>query len=476
VGCDWTLAGEGSHVAGQMCIPKGLRSGAGVRSSDGGSIMTSTAQAITSRWPVCLYWGPRIALAVLDQGLISGTNFALSILLARWVTPEQYGAYALCFSAYLLLSSAHQAVLLEPMSVLGPVEYVNNRRKYIGVLLYMQLAWGIVSGGVLAVMGSIAKLDARTADFGDALLGLAVGAPLILLASLLRSACYLNLNSRSAAKAAFFYATIILSAIAIEHSYGSVSTQRVFVIMGGASLLVSVYLAFVLTPALPDRRDRAFVAGVLARHWGYGRWAVGTCGVMWVWENTSYILTGVLLGARDVGGLKAVGNLILPLAHTTAACGRLAQPYISRLSGQSAHSTAAPAWTVGLMMSAGAVVYCGVVSVFSVPIFHYLYRDNFVEYARLFPWIGINFVLGVLSHNGLGIGLRALQSPSSVFTAFSVGAVAAVALGFPAGRAFGIEGMIGASIAASVVTLLLSAQFFHRELRKSALHMALQED
>ena len=32
-------------------------------------------------------------LAILGRGLISGSNFIISILLARWLMPDQYGAY-----------------------------------------------------------------------------------------------------------------------------------------------------------------------------------------------------------------------------------------------------------------------------------------------------------------------------------------------------------------------------------------------
>ena len=47
-------------------------------------------------------WAGRLSLAVVDQGLISGSNFALGIVLARWMAPAEYGAYALAFSIFLL--------------------------------------------------------------------------------------------------------------------------------------------------------------------------------------------------------------------------------------------------------------------------------------------------------------------------------------------------------------------------------------
>src|ERR1041385_6143479 len=45
-------------------------------------------------------WVTRGTLAVLDQGLISGSNFLIGILLARWLLPAQYGAYGLAFEIF----------------------------------------------------------------------------------------------------------------------------------------------------------------------------------------------------------------------------------------------------------------------------------------------------------------------------------------------------------------------------------------
>src|SRR5216683_4409827 len=81
--------------------------------------------------------------AVVDQGLMSGSNFLLSILLARWLAPEQYGAYALAFSLFFFVSAVHQALLLEPMSVFCTSEYATRQHAYIGAMLWFQGAFSI---------------------------------------------------------------------------------------------------------------------------------------------------------------------------------------------------------------------------------------------------------------------------------------------------------------------------------------------
>ena len=126
----WDLvACGGTRRAGRPCARVGPRKFGGAISS---VIMAGIDTAILakallagadsevrtpSKWPIRRSWIFRGGLAVADQGLISGSNFLLSVLLARWLSAEQYGAYALGYSLFLLAAGFHQALLIEPMSV-----------------------------------------------------------------------------------------------------------------------------------------------------------------------------------------------------------------------------------------------------------------------------------------------------------------------------------------------------------------------
>jgi len=79
--------------------------------------------------------------AVLDQGLISGSNFLLGILLARWTGAEQYGAYALAFAIFILVSIVYQALVLEPMTVFAPSVYHTAPKQYLGILVQLQMVF-----------------------------------------------------------------------------------------------------------------------------------------------------------------------------------------------------------------------------------------------------------------------------------------------------------------------------------------------
>src|SRR5205823_6875931 len=64
-------------------------------------------------------WAMKGGLAIFDQGLVAGSRFLVSILLARWLSSRQYGAYALAYAVFLLLLMLYQSLLLEPMTVFG---------------------------------------------------------------------------------------------------------------------------------------------------------------------------------------------------------------------------------------------------------------------------------------------------------------------------------------------------------------------
>jgi hypothetical protein len=61
--------------------------------------------------------------AVIDQALFAFSNFALNLLLARWLSPNEYGIFADDYTALLLIATLHTALLTDPMLEIGPGKY-----------------------------------------------------------------------------------------------------------------------------------------------------------------------------------------------------------------------------------------------------------------------------------------------------------------------------------------------------------------
>src|SRR5207247_11135829 len=94
-------------------------------------------------------WLGREFWAVTDQGLFAVSNFALNVLLARWLAPQDYGAFAVAFAVFLLLGTFHSSLLIEPMLVFGPGRYRRRLSEYVGVLLYGHSGFAVLGSLVL---------------------------------------------------------------------------------------------------------------------------------------------------------------------------------------------------------------------------------------------------------------------------------------------------------------------------------------
>src|SRR3979409_2655145 len=85
--------------------------------------------------PYNTIWIRRGSWAIADQGLFAMANVLLNVMLARWLAPAEYGAFAVAYSAFLFIGALHAALLIEPMLVFGPGRYASRLAGYLNVLI-----------------------------------------------------------------------------------------------------------------------------------------------------------------------------------------------------------------------------------------------------------------------------------------------------------------------------------------------------
>ena len=167
-------------------------------------------------------WAAKGGLAILDQGLFAGANFVVNILLARWLTPEDYGAFALAYSIFLLFAAFHTAILTEPMMVFGAGRYAGKFDRYLGILLRGHFALMVPASLVLA---GVALLLGRlySPSVEHAFLGLAVAAGFILLLWLLRKVFHVTSQPGWAVLGSATYCAGVLACTCLLQASGRLS-------------------------------------------------------------------------------------------------------------------------------------------------------------------------------------------------------------------------------------------------------------
>jgi O-antigen/teichoic acid export membrane protein len=409
-------------------------------------------------------WVTKGGFAILDQGLISGSNFLISILLARWLIPAQYGAFSTAFSVFLFLSYVYQSLLSEPQAVFSGSAYRQCLRGYLKALLSIQLVvtvFGLVLlGGSAAIAYGLGKAD----GFPGALAGVAIASPCILFFWLLRRSYYMNLAPARAAMGAFLYFALVTGGLFVVYKKALISPFSAYLLMAIGALGTGLFLLSQIKKALPpDTCDAPTASQAWRKHWEYGRWALGVSVVTWIPYYMYYPLVSMFSGMAQAGQLRAVMNLSLPLEQSYTALSILFLPYAARVCREKGIASSGPlVRRITLLFVAGAVVYWAILIPFKSVAFHILYGGKYMELAPLIPYVALGTTLWSAAF-GPAIMLRAIESPDSIFYARVVASVLSLVVGVPATWAFGLWGVVWSVIVANIAAFLISMYILQRK-------------
>ncbi len=410
--------------------------------------------------------------AIADQGLISGSNFAISILLARWLGAEQYGAYAVAFGIFVLLSLVYQALVLEPMAVFGGSGYRNCLRGYLSTLLRIHLVISLSLCVVLGISAFVLHRMGQQGGLAGAMAGVTIASPCVLVFGLARRMFYLELSPAEAAAGSLIYCCLIMSALYIAFHRGLLSPFSAFLFIALGAFATGVAMWWRMKAKLPPGDAGPTLGETWGRHWGYGRWALASSVAGWIPAYIYYPLLSSFHNMAASGQLKALMNLTLPLEQVKAALSMLFLPYAARVASRKDGSGAgALTAQMTLLAFSGAVVYWGLVLPFPRGVFHLMYGGKYTEVLPLLPLVAIGSVVWSAAY-GPAIALRGMESPDLVFKAFAVATLGSLVIGVPATWFFGLKGAIWGGNIADISSLIMVFVVLQRKLKDRARNLA----
>jgi len=399
------------------------------------------------------WWAGKAFWALVDQGLFALSNFALGILLARWVSVEQYGSFAVAQSVFLLAGTLHTGLFIEPMLVFGSAKHATRFPVYLEVLLAAH--WRVTAVGSLLFAAAALGFELVSSHtLAAALLGVAIAGPLILFSWLMRRACLSRFEPRWSATGGAFYLLVLVAGCLLLRLTRLLSPFSALVLWGVAGLSSGLWIQRRLRAVASGGEGAALSRGeVFDDHWRYGRWAVASSGLSWIPGQLYYILLPSFAGLQAAGTLRAVSNLVVPITHFNEALNSLLLPALA---------SAAPTKTrFHKFLAAGVVVFVGgslaygaVLTAFREPVIDWLYHGRYREAAGLVPLMSLIPVAAALSAV-LGSALRAREQPRHVFWGYVASSVVTGTAGIWAMLQWGLRGAAGGLLLSSTVTVAM---------------------
>ena len=403
-------------------------------------------------------------LAILDQALFAGTNFLVNILLGRWLTPAQYGAFALVYSFFFLFSTLHTAMLTEPMMVFGSGKYAPHFRKYVGILVCGHFSLMMPGSLILLVAASVTG-HFYSGGAERAFLGLVAAAPLILLLWLVRQTFYVRLQPGWSAVGGVLYLVFVLTLVFALRVQNRLSPMTAFLGMGAGALAASIFLLIRLQPRWTRGTGILTASAVASEHWRYGRWSIAAVAVQWFPANIYYALLPASMGLAGSGALRAFMNLAMPALHSIGPLSSLFLPLLVQARQQDGSQLMTKRMRSFLaLLIAGSQSDLGLLLYFRSEVLNLCYAGKYLEYG----WLPV-FLVGLLPITAsltavLGCGLRALERPDWVFWCYVGSSVVTLVAGIPLSARLGIVGALSGLLLSSLTTGLLALLFYKQYL------------
>jgi O-antigen/teichoic acid export membrane protein len=393
----------------------------------------------------------QISWTLTDQALLAFSNFAGNLVLARWLTPIEYGGYVSASALFWMITSAHSGLLTEPMMVFGSARFHNQLSSYFAVLaVFHWCISALVSTGLVAI--GVALMSGGAVVPAFSVLGYALATPVVLLLWLLRRTVYLWSHPRLAASMSGVYMIGMLAIMYALYRTATLSSFTAPLAAAGASALAVGSIIAIRGFRLWSSWRSDFTRRVAAAHWGYGRWAVVTGIFNWVPGSLYYIIVPIVAGLEANAALNALWVLVMPALQVSQALTLLLVPAFTRMRQD--RPAAALMWVALLVLVAGSALYALFLGLFGGPLMDLVYRGRYTQYADLAWLIGL-IVLPVAAIAVFGSALRAYERPDRVLWAYVFSTVVTCVFGVPAVAIWGLLGAILGLLAGYVTTMLV---------------------
>jgi O-antigen/teichoic acid export membrane protein len=370
-------------------------------------------------------WRIPTFLSLVDQSVMSVATLGVNLVLARLAPPASYGSFAVAFSMLLFVAAAHNAILVDPVYVIGPTRHRDHLAGYARTVLRMNWSVSLILaaavGTVLAFLRTHLGLDLKE------VLALVVVTPGILSFWLLRTCCYLQTQPRVAVLGSLVYGATLSLLLLLEYGLGKLTASIALLDLGGGSVLGSATIFFSLGMAKVQRTSSMRV--VLREHWNYGRWILSGAFAGGIAYGSAIPILGAVSSLEHAATLRAMQNFFLPLERLTTSLSMLIIPVLAeRVAAHGFKYLRRTGTLLVVAIGSGAALYSIVVVHFGGLLIAWLYKNQFYKSEHVLGWTALTAVLIPIAQV-LGVLVRAADAPRGILWSKLSAAIVFVAFG-----------------------------------------------
>jgi O-antigen/teichoic acid export membrane protein len=387
-----------------------------------------------------------------DQALVSGVNFLTIIVVARAVSPPEFGSFVLAFTVILSTLTLQAALITRAHNVLGTVRGGDAYADYSTTAAVAQLVYSAVCGCLCLLAAGIAYV----ADLGVTSLLLALALALVAwqLQEFGRRVLYTERRLAAATANDVLSYGSSAAALVVLWQADALTVPRALLVLAGGFAIGLVLLGRQLRVALSGNLH----APSLRESWRFGRWlGLAELG-QWLSTQFFYYLAALVVSSVASGALKAGQTLLGPVAAFLAFFTSYLPIVFARELERSGTPARKVSWSLYAILPV-VVLYGLAAGVFAKPLLEVVYGSEYAGYGNVVVLFAVYYVALTFSTVAVAV-LSAKGATRDVFVGQAAGAAVALATGWLLLLAWGAAGGVAGMLLSWAVAML----FFVRAL------------
>ena len=388
------------------------------------------------------------ALAIVDQGIVSLSNFVTGVIVAKAVAPDEFGTYSLFFTGLILLSVLQNACVTGPLIVLGIRPQGIDNRDYFSTQIHFQLLLGAAQ-----LVSVILILSFFTETNTELIASFAVCIFLFQLQELGRVILLTKMNMTS-----------LLVLDVVTHS----ARMVVLLIFAGLGLLnSSVALGAIALSSLIgilwawSKRELRITGSSQLRHlakenWEFGRWLLLETLANSASTQVYLFAMALWLDKQSVAVLAALQLLLNVMNVLVTGVTSFAIPVARhRLTESGYQEWRHWLWRIGVFLTVAAAVFGLIISIAAKDLLSIIFTPFYAQFAHLVPLLAV--VLCIQTANSvLSIAFHTAKMPQIGAADKIASAAATMIIIYPLLIGWGI---VGSAVGLLITQILWMAVF-----------------
>ncbi|MGA4642863.1 lipopolysaccharide biosynthesis protein [Limisphaera sp. 4302-co] len=344
-----------------------------------------------------------------EQTIFAFASFAGQVFLARHLTQDQYGLFALASTFLAVAASLHVTLWGEPVVVYGKSRFQGLTLGYFRRVFQLQLYFG---AALATAAFALALLILRAKEWLYTSLAIALALPSWLTLTFYRRAVYVFPAPHLAALGGVLYTGIFLPTLFLLHKCSLLQSDTAFlaVFLGslGSLLVVRHFKPFCIRQNMALNKKDIFLL-----HFSYGRWVIPALALSGLAGNLPYWTLASAHSIEDVARLRVLALLYTPINLIAAALSQLALSSLAPVSVQPRAFVFRLKAATGLAIAFTAPFSLATV-IWGQPALQALFDNQYASIPPLYLSLlaPIPVLLGIAGM--MGTALRALNRPQRV--------------------------------------------------------------